>query len=162
MRNVTVGIQKEEIKAPIRVLLSLSIVWMSMVSLAPMVRGSNLSADLLLWGEKMKHSLREYEAQACGLYEAATSLPWSEARLASSCAEGTLHSNLVATSFFMRVSALRWKKPFAKANGFFLWLVSDLDAKPCVADLDARRFCRGYTNPLAMMGVKSIRDLPGF
>jgi len=25
--------------------------------------------------EKMKHSLREYEAQACGLYEAATTLP---------------------------------------------------------------------------------------
>ena len=40
--------------------------------------------------------------------------------------------------------------------------VADLDAKPCVADLDAREFCRGYSNPLAMMGVKSICDLPGF
>ena len=45
---------------------------------------------------------------------------------------------------------------------FLLWRVSDLDAKPCVADLDAGRFCRGYTTPLAMMGVKSIRDLPDF
>ena len=45
---------------------------------------------------------------------------------------------------------------------FLLCCVSDLDAKPCVADLDARRFCRGYTNPLPMMGVKSIRDLPDF
>jgi hypothetical protein len=26
-------------------------------------------------GEKMKHSLREYEAQACGLYEAAALPP---------------------------------------------------------------------------------------
>ena len=32
-------------------------------------------------------------------------------------------------------------------------VVSDLDAKPCVADLDARGFCRGYTNPRACMGV---------
>jgi hypothetical protein len=40
--------------------------------------------------------------------------------------------------------------------------VSDLDAKPCVANLDARWFCRGYGNPLAMMGAKSIRDLPDF
>ena len=32
--------------------------------------------------------------------------------------------------------------------------VSDLDTKPCVANLDARRFCRGYTNPRACMGVK--------
>ena len=39
--------------------------------------------------------------------------------------------------------------------------VSDLDAKPCVADLDARRFCRGYNNPLAMMGVALDRYLPG-
>ena len=31
--------------------------------------------------------------------------------------------------------------------------VSDLGAKPCVANLDVRRFCRGDTNPLAMMGV---------
>ena len=40
--------------------------------------------------------------------------------------------------------------------------VSDLDAKPCVADLDARGFGRGYTDPLAMMGADSIRYLPGF
>jgi len=38
--------------------------------------------------------------------------------------------------------------------------VSDLEAKPCVADLDARRFCRGYSNPLAMMGVALNRYLP--
>ena len=29
-----------------------------------------------------------------------------------------------------------------------------------VADLDAGRFCRGYTNPLAMMGVALDRYLP--
>ena len=45
---------------------------------------------------------------------------------------------------------------------FFLWRVSDLDAKPCVADLDARWFCRGYSNPLAMMGFKRFRGLPDF
>ena len=39
--------------------------------------------------------------------------------------------------------------------------VSDLDAKPCVADLDAHRFCRGYNNPLAMMGVARDRCIPG-
>ena len=39
--------------------------------------------------------------------------------------------------------------------------MSDLDAKPCVADLDAREFCRGYTNPLEMMGVALDRYLPG-
>jgi len=39
--------------------------------------------------------------------------------------------------------------------------VSDLDAKPCVADLDARWFCRGDGNPLAMMGAALDRYLPG-
>ena len=39
--------------------------------------------------------------------------------------------------------------------------MSDLDAKPCVADLDAHRFCRWYTNPLAMMGAALDRYLPG-
>jgi len=39
--------------------------------------------------------------------------------------------------------------------------VSDLDAKPCVADLDAHRFCKGYNNPLAMMGVALDSYLPG-
>ena len=39
--------------------------------------------------------------------------------------------------------------------------MSDLDAKPCVANLDARFFARGYTNPLAMMGVALDRYLPG-
>ena len=39
--------------------------------------------------------------------------------------------------------------------------MSDLDAKLCVADLDAGQFCRGYTNPLAMMGVALDRYLPG-
>ena len=39
--------------------------------------------------------------------------------------------------------------------------MSDLDAKPCVADLDAHRFCRGYTTPLVMMGVALDRYLPG-
>ena len=38
----------------------------------------------------------------------------------------------------------------------------NLDAKPCVSDLDAHRFCRGYTNPLAMMGVALDRCLPGY
>ena len=42
-----------------------------------------------------------------------------------------------------------------------MWCVSDLDAKPCVADLDARGFCRVYTTPLAMMGVALNRCLPG-
>ena len=53
-------------------------------------------------------------------------------------------------------------KKASLATCFFLWRVSDLDAKPCVADLDARPFCRGYTNPLAMMGVKKFRVLPDF
>ena len=39
--------------------------------------------------------------------------------------------------------------------------MANLDAKPCVADLDARPFCRGYSNPLAMMGVALNRYLPG-
>ena len=39
--------------------------------------------------------------------------------------------------------------------------MSDLDAKPCVADLDAHGFCRGDGNPLAMMGVALNRYLPG-
>ena len=39
--------------------------------------------------------------------------------------------------------------------------VSDLDAKLCVADLDARRFCGEYTNPLVMMEVALYRYLPG-
>jgi len=39
--------------------------------------------------------------------------------------------------------------------------VSDLDANPLVANLDARGFCREYSNPLAMMGVAHDRYLPG-
>ena len=39
--------------------------------------------------------------------------------------------------------------------------MSDLDAKPCVDDLDARRFCKGYNNPLAMKGTALDRYLPG-
>ena len=42
--------------------------------------------------------------------------------------------------------------------------MSDLDAKSCVANLDARGFCRGYTDPLAMMGCekpsKSFPTMP--
>ena len=44
----------------------------------------------------------------------------------------------------------------------FLCRVSDLDAKPCVADLDAGRFCRGLNTPLAMMGVALNRYLSGY
>ena len=47
----------------------------------------------------------------------------------------------------------RMAVPFGLEN------VSDLDAKPCVADLDARGFCRGYNTPLAM---KRFRVLPDF
>ncbi len=39
--------------------------------------------------------------------------------------------------------------------------MSDLDAKPCVAELDARGFGRGDGDPLAMMGVALDRCLPG-
>ena len=53
----------------------------------------------------------------------------------------------------------RKKPPIRVARS--MCCVSDLDAKPCVADLDARRFCRGYTNPLAMMRVALNRYLPG-
>ena len=53
------------------------------------------------------------------------------------------------------------KKALA-ATSAFLCCVADLDAKPCVADLDAHGFCRGYTNPLEMMGVKRFRSLPDF
>ena len=56
-------------------------------------------------------------------------------------------ANIIEKSSFFRTS-------------FFLWRVSDLDAKPCVADLDAHWFCRGYNNPLAMMGVALDRYLP--
>ena len=45
---------------------------------------------------------------------------------------------------------------------FMLCCVANLDVKPCVADLDAHGFCRGYNNPLAMVGVKSFRVLPDF
>jgi hypothetical protein len=38
--------------------------------------------------------------------------------------------------------------------------VSDLDAKPCVADLDAHRFCGGYNTPLVMMEAALDRFLP--
>jgi len=37
---------------------------------------------------------------------------------------------------------------------------ADLDAKPLVANLDARHFCRRYGNPLAMMGVALDHCLP--
>ena len=53
----------------------------------------------------------------------------------------------------------RKKPPIRVARS--MCCVSDLDAKPCVADLDARGFCRGYTNPLAMMRVALNRYLPG-
>ena len=39
--------------------------------------------------------------------------------------------------------------------------MSDLDANPLVVNLDAREFCREYSNPLAMMGVALDRYLPG-
>ena len=39
--------------------------------------------------------------------------------------------------------------------------VSGLDAKTCVADLDACWFCRESTNPLAMMGAALDLYLPG-
>ncbi len=39
--------------------------------------------------------------------------------------------------------------------------MSDFDAKTCVADLDAGRFCRGYNNPLTMIDVALDRYLPG-
>ena len=39
--------------------------------------------------------------------------------------------------------------------------MSDLDAKLCVVDLDARGFCRGGTTPLVVMGVALDRYLPG-
>ena len=42
-----------------------------------------------------------------------------------------------------------------------LGCMSDLDAKPCEADLEAHGFCRGETNPLAMMGAALDRYLPG-
>ena len=32
----------------------------------------------------------------------------------------------------------------------------------CVSDLDAHGFCRGYNNPLVMMGATLDRCLPGF
>jgi hypothetical protein len=53
------------------------------------------------------------------------------------------------------------QKRHADGVPFLLCCVSDLDAKPCVSDLDARQFCRGYTNPLAMMGAALDRYLPG-
>ena len=39
--------------------------------------------------------------------------------------------------------------------------MSDLDAKPCVANLDAHGLCKGYNNPQACMGVALDRCLPG-
>lgn len=53
------------------------------------------------------------------------------------------------------------KKAFPNSGRLFVGYNADLDAKPCVADLDARWFCRGYGNPLAMMGVALDRYLPG-
>ena len=50
----------------------------------------------------------------------------------------------------------RWKKHACAC--FFLWRVSDLDAKPCVADLDAGGFCRGQTTPLAVMSCENLSE----
>ena len=54
------------------------------------------------------------------------------------------------------------QKRHADGVPFLLCCVANLDVKPCVADLDAHGFCRGYNNPLAMVGVKSFRVLPDF
>ena len=53
------------------------------------------------------------------------------------------------------------QKRHADGVPFLLCCVSDLDARPCQANLDAHRFCRGYTTPLAMMGIALDRYLPG-
>ena len=72
-------------------------------------------------------------------------------------AEQIFHS--VAISLARRANFV--EKSTCLRKCFFLGRVSDLDAKPCVADLDAHRFCKGYNNPLAMMGVALDRYLPG-
>ena len=58
----------------------------------------------------------------------------------------------------------KWRKESHTADAVWLSLgcVADLDARPCQANLDAHGFCRGYSNPLAMMGVKSFRGLLDF
>ena len=53
------------------------------------------------------------------------------------------------------------KKILVPKNEDFLGCVSDLDANPCESDLDARRFCRGYNNPRACMGIALDRYLLG-
>ena len=74
----------------------------------------------------------------------------------SSPREAGFHREAISSTAggFLTPSAdLAIKKPFAFANGFFMCRV---------ADLDARRFCRGDNIPLVMIGAKSIRVLPGF
>lgn len=112
--------------------------------------GSNLSTVLLLWGIYIKKCISP--VRIC--------LQTRNARNASTKFRKTSESKKAEKSLeisvFLLFSCLHLNQTLV------MWCVADLDAKPCVANLDARWFCRGYTNPLAMMGVKSFRVLPGF
>ena len=72
----------------------------------------------------------------------------------------TLSDAYASEWFFASMRTI--KRENTDVFSLFMGCVSDLDANLCVADLDARRFCRRYTDPLAMMGVKRFRVLPDF
>ena len=111
---------------------------------------SNLSTDLLLWGIYIKKCISP--VRIC--------LQTQNARNASTKFRKTLESKKAEKS--LEISAFLVFSCLHLNQTLIMCRVSDLDAKPCVADLDARGFCRGYGNPLAMMGVKRFRVLPSF
>ena len=114
-----------------------------------MCGGSNLSTDLLLWGIYIKKCISL--VRIC--------LQTRNARNASIKFRKTSESKKAEKS--LEISAFLVFSCLHLNQTLIMCRVSDLDAKPCVADLDARRFCRGYTNPLAMMRVALDRYLPG-
>ena len=68
----------------------------------------------------MKHSLREYEAQALRLVWSSNFVAVKRSARKPRPVAKPRFIGWSPASFFMRVSALHWKKPSAFANGFFL------------------------------------------
>ena len=131
-----------------------------------MCGGSNLSTVLLLWGIYIKKCISSVRIRLqTQLLRPYIRLPRKFPR-PSPCKRACRSPGGEPEPTPLRGSDESGSHPSQQkrhADGvpFLLCRVSDLDAKPCVADLDAREFCRGYTNPLAMMGVALDRYLPG-
>jgi hypothetical protein len=82
----------------------------------------------------------------------------------------TLEDSLLKLSRFLRTLQSSKKKANPPQSKIFIkqhhkntkkHLPAQVFFRLYVADLDVHCFCRGYTNPLAMMGVAPIRYLPG-